>query len=230
MNPDVDAGTEQIWPPGTIQVLPTSVAVASVVSDSTDDDGDPAGTGALTLTVFGLDTDYNEVEETVTLNGVGAVTTTQTFLRVHRAYVLTAGSAGTNVGNISISVGGNLQAYIEASEGQTHITQFTVPANHIAVVEYYAITTGRVGNFDIQAQLQIRKLGEAWRSVSDAFPYEGGFALERPLILLPAKTDVRGIVTTDGTNQNLSMEYSGYLIHEDQAFWNTHQGSPFGTD
>ena len=50
--------------------------------------------------IFGLDADYNEVSETFTLDGSGTYTTTQTFLRVFRAYI-TGSSAPA--GNITIA-------------------------------------------------------------------------------------------------------------------------------
>jgi hypothetical protein len=52
------------------------------------------------LRIQGLDGSYNLAEETVDMDGTTTVTTTQTFLRVFRMSVETAGTSGNNEGNI----------------------------------------------------------------------------------------------------------------------------------
>jgi len=110
---------------------PTTAGVASVVSDDTnDDDGD---TGARTLSINGLDGNYNEITETVTLNGTSAVTTTATFLRVFRARVETAGTSAGAEGIITVSVGGNEIARLDpVYDNQTLQAAYTVPAGKTA--------------------------------------------------------------------------------------------------
>ena len=89
---------ETIWETGNDYPWQTAQATLDVVSDDTDDD--VAGTGARTLRIQGLDGSYNLVEETVDMDGTTTVTTTQTFLRVFRMSVETAGTSGNNIGNI----------------------------------------------------------------------------------------------------------------------------------
>ena len=158
MNPDVDSGREQVWPPGIIQVLPLvgGEGVASIVSDSIADD--LGSTGGEKLLVQGIDSSYNLIEESVDMDGTTPVLTILEFYRIYRAYFTQAGTGMENAGNISISIGGALQAYIELLEGQTHITQYTVPADHTLLLYYYAVNSGRIGNFDLAAQFQIRLL------------------------------------------------------------------------
>ena len=112
-------------------VYPTTAAVASVVSDdANDDDGD---TGARTLSIQGLDGNYNEITETVTLNGTSAVTTTATFLRIFRARVETAGTSAGAEGIITVSVGGNEIARLDpVYDNQTLQAAYTVPAGKTA--------------------------------------------------------------------------------------------------
>ena len=71
-------------------------------SSSADDDGAPVGTGALTLRIIGLNSSYVLASEDIVLNGVTAVETVATFLRVFAAYVLTAGTGLTNAGDIYV--------------------------------------------------------------------------------------------------------------------------------
>jgi hypothetical protein len=130
-NDDVD-GSEEMWELGTTRVLPTSPGALSVVSSSAEDDPDeatPPGTGCFTIVVEGLDSNYEEISEIIALTGTTPVASVGTdWYRVNRAYGVTAGSGQVNAGNITISIGGDAQAYIEANEGQTHQTHYTVPA------------------------------------------------------------------------------------------------------
>jgi len=218
MNPDADAGTEEMWPPGTIRVLPSAAAVASVVSDNVNDDA--AGTGLHTLRVEGLDVNYEEVGETVSMDGTTPVNTTQEFLRVHRAYSVEAGADGLNDGNISISVGGDLQSYIEAGEGQTHQTHYTVPADTTLFVDHYALSAGRQGAADLAILAQIRLLGSnAWRTISDINVYEGNYTNDKSITIIPAKTEVRQRIVSTANNVQASSVFSGYLVDND--FLNT---------
>lgn len=88
-----------------------------------------AGTGARTLTLVGLDSNYDEISETITMNGATVVTTSNSFIRIFRAYVATSGTSLTNDGNINITNNaGTVQlVYIPAGDGQTLMTMWTVP-------------------------------------------------------------------------------------------------------
>lgn len=170
---------------------PTTAAVASVVStDVNDDDGD---TGARTLSIQGLDGDYNEITETVTLNGTSAVTTTATFLRVFRARVETAGSSSGAEGVITVTVGGNELARLDPQyDNQTLQAAYTVPAGKKAYLYRIQATSTKdnkaamVGLFtrssDADSVFTVRQLVEVYRNnVVVDFP----FPLE-----IPEKTDI----------------------------------------
>ena len=125
-NTSVGTNFETITDLGGDQYYPTSAGVVSIVSsDANDDDGD---TGARTVEIQGLDGNYEEISETITLNGTSAVTTTASFHRVFRGKVLTAGTSGTNEGVITLSIGGNDVARISADNGgQTLMAVYTIP-------------------------------------------------------------------------------------------------------
>lgn len=102
-NPDVDTSEESVWPDGGTVPHPTVASVLKVSSSDANDTS--AGTGARTVFIKGLDGDYNEVSETVTLNGQTAVNTTNSYLYVNYFYVATVGSGGSNAGNINVGTG-----------------------------------------------------------------------------------------------------------------------------
>jgi hypothetical protein len=82
-------------------ILQRETAV-SISSSSTDDDGAPAGTGALTVKVYGYGRDLAAVTETFTMNGQTAVTGTELFMYVSAIEVLTVGSGAASAGDIYV--------------------------------------------------------------------------------------------------------------------------------
>src|SRR5210317_2657610 len=102
-NAVVGNSMETIWQQGGLYSYPPSASTTTVSSSNANDTS--AGTGARTVQIVGLDGDYNEISETIILNGQTAVTTTNSFLRVNRGVVLTAGSGGVNAGIIYVGTG-----------------------------------------------------------------------------------------------------------------------------
>jgi len=133
-NPDVDIASapEDVWAGGGIYgFYPTTAQSMEAVSTSTNDDYSPAGTGARTIQVYGLDSNWDLQEETVQMNGTTPVALSNTYIRIYRALVLTAGSVETNDGNITIRIVtvGTVAAYIMAGDGQTQQAVYTIPNN-----------------------------------------------------------------------------------------------------
>jgi hypothetical protein len=139
-----DAGTswEDVWENGGVYVwLTAAVTLEAISADANDDAG---GSGAQTITIEGLDANFDEISETITMNGTDPTTaTTKSFLRVNRAYVATTGTyAGTTLGGnagiitIRTSSGGATHALIDAegttAHSQTGIARYTVPNGKIA--------------------------------------------------------------------------------------------------
>jgi len=210
----VASTTQEMWPVGTAKVWPTTAAVASVVSSDAADTVN-FGTGTWTMTIEGLDANYDEISETISMTGLTPVLTTAEFLRINRMYGVTAGSSEANVGNITASVGGNAQAYIEAAEGQTHQTHYTVPNGHTLLVTSFTVRTGRMsGNVDLNVLSQIRlKNGgnEHWRSISDIYLYNNAHQNWSDVSVIPAKTDIRQVISSNTATQAVGV-FGGYLV------------------
>ena len=102
-NGDVDTSEESVWPDGGTIPHPTTASVLKISSSSANDTS--AGTGARTVAIFGVDADYNEVSESVILDGQNSVNTGHSYLYINRFYVTTAGSGGVNAGNINAGTG-----------------------------------------------------------------------------------------------------------------------------
>ena len=125
---------QTLWNQTGAYVFPSSAVTMSAVSSSASD--------TMQVLISGLDADYKSVAAIVTLNGTTPVTTTQTFLRINSALIL----SGNNVGNITISNGGTTYAYIEATIGITQACLYTVPAGFSLYLFRLDFTSGTVNN------------------------------------------------------------------------------------
>lgn len=218
---------EDIWEQTTAAVkpMPVSAAVCAIVSGSAEDDENeatPPGTGAWKIKVEGIDSDYTRVTEEVTLTGTTPVNTTATFIHIDRAYVTECGSNGTNVGQISGTIGGNAQFFIPASEGQTQQMQYIVPAGKKLILDSYHIGCGRMsGNVDLRIQFQINLYDstvnnnyQGWRVASDMYLFNGeNIAYEKGALVLPEKSMFRCQVFSTVATQ-VYAEVAGYLIDQ----------------
>lgn len=131
-NRTVDTSFETIWNDGGGYVYPSVSSVLSVSSSSALD--------TMNVLISGLNSDYVEISETVTLTGVSAVSTTQAFFRINSAVIL----SGSNAGNIFIKIGNTLHSYIEAEQGATQACVYTVPAGKSLYLLRIDITSGTV--------------------------------------------------------------------------------------
>jgi len=134
-NPDVNGEEETVWAQGGDFPYPTSAVTMFVSSTSANDAN--GGTGANSILIQGLDENYDEIEETVFLNGQTQVATQLAYLRVYRAFVTLAGTGGTSGGTIYVGSSGatggvpNTTVYSNLSFGnQTQIAAYTVPAGY----------------------------------------------------------------------------------------------------
>jgi len=150
-NPDIDDALETVWAQGGLYSYLASASVLKVSSSSTADAS--AGTGARTVELFGLDTNYDEINETVTLNGQTAVNTTNEFLRINRMVVRSAGTGGANAGviyagtgTVTTGVPANKYATIAIGDNQTVMALWTVPRGYTAYLLQTDITVATTQN------------------------------------------------------------------------------------
>lgn len=116
-NPSASTTAQTVWAvgSGTYAQLTTGTALEAVSGSANDA---AAGTGARTIRVQGLDASYLPFAETVTLNGTTPVALANTSaVAINSVQVLTAGSGGTNAGDIDIRTvsGSTVKTRIEAN-------------------------------------------------------------------------------------------------------------------
>ena len=192
-NSSIGSGAfETIWETGDDYPWQSTAVTVDVVSDDTNDD--VAGTGARTLKIQGLDSSYNLVEETVDMDGTTTVTTTQTFLRVFRMSVETAGTSGNNIGNISVTYtgGSDVAATITAGNGQTLMTLYTIPAGYTGYLLSMNISSGKDQEMDFKFIQRDNSVANAGFQTKQFLNVRGGqtTVIFNAINVIPQKSDI----------------------------------------
>lgn len=219
-NPSITStgGEETIWSKGGDIYWPSTATTLGVSSTNALDDGDTEGDGARTVKIFGLDSNYNEIDETLTLNGLTTVPSTKSFLRVFRSFVSSSGVSEFNVGTITISdsTGANVLAEIPAEDGQTQMAVYTIPAGKTFYTDQINFTTAiSQANKYAQIKFRTREFGTStWRTqfvnVLQSNRDTAKFDYPRKFL---EKTDLECRASTDATGTNLiSATFQGTLI------------------
>lgn len=131
-NPAVGAAYENIDTLGAATpYMPT--AAVSIEALSTNANDTAAGTGARTILVTGLNGNFDQQTETITLNGVGVVAGANQYIRVLKVEVITVGTyGGTNAGTITVrqSGGGTIFQRIEIGYSRSMSAHYCVPRGY----------------------------------------------------------------------------------------------------
>jgi hypothetical protein len=99
-------------------IFPTLGLNMTVTSNGVDD--------GVIIRILGLNSDYEEIGENITLNNVIPPVTTNQFFRINDV-IVTSGNASQN---IVIENGGVTYAQIDSGKGRNQASIFTVPANN----------------------------------------------------------------------------------------------------
>lgn len=104
-NAAVPTSEDTIWTLNTVAPNWAATATIAKLSSADANDDSPDGTGALTVSITGLDLNGRILTETAALNGQTAVTLANTYWRINEFKVLTAGSGGVNAGILYLGSG-----------------------------------------------------------------------------------------------------------------------------
>ena len=219
-NPDVNGEEETVWAQGGNMTYPTSAVTMFVSSTSVNDAN--GGTGANSILIQGLDENYDEIEETVLLNGQTQVATQLAYLRVYRAFVTLAGTGGTSGGTIYIGSSGatggvpNTTVYANLSFGnQTQIAAYTVPAGYTLYLDDINFTAAlSTANKTATCSFVSRTFGSnvfrtRFINVLQSNQLITKFEYPQPF---PEKTDLECRVSTNTTNNAIGASFQGVLV------------------
>lgn len=218
-NHDVDTTQVSVWPMPSLITFPAAVLQMTVSSSSANDTS--GGTGARTIVVQGLDANYNEVSETVTMNGQTAVTMTNELLRVNYAYVATGGSGNGAAGDIYIGTGtvtagvpATVYDVIKFDYNTTTTGSFTVPAGHTAYVSQGLFSSGQAGGSNqVQGRLLTRGIDNIRRTAAITTLNNGvaNYVFEYPVVV-PEKTTIEATAIGSSSNNACSSMFILLLV------------------
>ncbi len=189
-NDAVGTDKEDIWPPGDILQTLSAAETMDVVSASIDDDF-PAGTGAHTVLIKGLDNNFLEIQEILNLNGTTIVVTANQYIRVESCRVTAAGSGEENAGNITLtaSTAATIQCFVGATLNNDQQVQYTVPDNKFAIFTQFVMETQKDQQGFIN--LWLRFPGEVYALARNWNVYQSALVSPiRPPLAAPARTDI----------------------------------------
>lgn len=221
-NPSIPT-TETVISNGLTSAAPYMPATAQsieVVSTSANDAA--AGTGARSVTITGLDADFNEISQTVTLNGTSPVAVPIAMLRVYRTFVANCGTyGGTNAGTITVRVAGAGTAFVvlAVGAGQTQACHYTVPAGHTLFLRDVHMAVESTSSCDVKlkqrqnadvvaAPFAPARVAMEWDGVVGQIDYDYDCHFQ-----FPEKTDIwmTAVKNSNGTAK-VSSEFTYYLV------------------
>ena len=169
-------------------------------------------TGAGVIEIRGLDANYDEIMEHVILNGAVDVATTQSFLRVNRAYVVLAGSAGHNVAAVLIENNASavVWAEIRAAISQTEMAIWTVPDGFdMFMVSFFVAESN---NARQKVAVFARPEGGVFRPVSipvSVVASSAAFEYRLPVVFGP-RTDIEIRAIPDASNGKVDAAWEAW--------------------
>jgi len=166
-----------------------------------------SGSDTTDVTISGLDENYEEATETLTLTGTSPVSGTQTFSRVNRAFM--AGTE-TNVGDIHVKRGATIVTEIAAEMGQTLQCFYTIPAGKTGYL--MNINASASKNQVVDLFLFQRPFGGAFRVLSSISLNQGNQSIDFPVPLkLTEKTDI-DLRVKGSSNATISADFTLVLV------------------
>lgn len=207
-NFDIDQGTdhESVWTGGGVYPW-ASLATAQIIYCLSTSASDTA-----VLTIEGLDANYHEQTETVTLTGASAVTTSNTFIRVFRMTY----EDGANVGTITartVSASGTVVAQIDVGYAQTLMAVYTVPAGHTGYL--VALDSTIDSNKNAQLLMYHRLFGKPFR-IAHVAETSGHYRYDfHAPLRVPEKTDIDiRIDNVSGNDARVTANFDIVLIRD----------------
>jgi hypothetical protein len=170
-----------------------------------------SGSDTAVLNIEGLDANYNELTESVTLTGTSAVTTTNAFLRVFRM-TYDADNAG-DITARTVSASGAIVAQIDTGYAQTLMAVYTIPAGFTGYL--VALDATIDGTKTCQVLMYHRLLGKPFR-IAHIAEADGHYRYEfvAPLTV-PEKTDIDiRVAEVSGNGARVTANFDLVLIRD----------------
>jgi hypothetical protein len=193
----------------TQYVYPTAAVQLSIVSSSASD------TSAKSVLISGLDSGYNQISETKTLNGTSAVTTVNSYLRVNSIIMTNASNTGDITVTSSSPSAGNVVAKINAGVGRNQAALYSVPIGYTFYGTRYTGFGSEAGGATSYA-VWLAKTSNAVTGQSYTIaqsPYANTYLIQRVAPFVhAAQTDIQWQGYTGSGTHPLAVNVEGILI------------------
>ena len=163
------------------------------------------------ITVVGLDANYNQISETITLTTQTNNNSSNSFIRIFRVFV---SDGETNVGQISVQRDTTDVAVITAGYGQTLMAVYTVPAGYTGYL--YKGTCSAQSGADGTGNMFVRYFGQSSFRIGHSFEVSGAggqyvydFSFPIPI---PEKSDIDVRITTRSNNGRYTAAFDLLLV------------------
>lgn len=199
-----------VWNRTANYTFPASASVMTISSSATGDVGQ-------VVLVTGLDASYNQIQETLALNGQTAVSSTKSFFRVNDMLVLTDSPTGSiyfGTGTVTAGVPANVYGFIYAGDNQQLGGWYTVPAGHSLYIQGGSVNCS-LANQNKLVTLNFSTTVGGVRYSAAKIISSGGFQHYpyTPPLAVPEKSDLLDTATTtDASVSTVTANLSGILI------------------
>ena len=221
-NPNIHSiSSEDVWDGGGDYPYILS-ATTLTMSSSDANDVNTTGTGAWQVMIYGLNSSYVEITETVNLNGTTGVTTSNSFFRVNRMAVITAGSGGFNIGDLSLKNGVDTVGKILSGFNKTQMAIYTVPAAktlvimkmNLSAVPHLSSIGIKEGVFNLLIRVEngVFQLQRAWGFTSRNG--SSSIVTLEPGLKVVAKSDVKLRFNAHNRHTEPMGDINGYLVED----------------
>lgn len=187
VNTSIGTSFETVHPLGGIRNEIGSTAMTLKVSSSSGSDKDSGSKAARKVLIRGLNSDFEEVEDTINLNGTNLVESAVSFLRVNHFKVVKVGALDdVNVGDITVYKNDGTTALNQIPIGkcQASIAHYTCPTGQKAYITSYFINV--VGT--AETIIVVKKggsdglqSGKAWENKMSVVAKDSGQPYEMPV-------------------------------------------------
>jgi hypothetical protein len=205
--PNVATTSIPAWENASTYTPPASASTMNVASSN------PADT-AVTIQVNGLDSNYNAISETLTLNGTSNVVTSNSYLRLNSMVTV----AGNAAGNVTIKSGTTTYLQMNAGIGKSQNSWYTVPAGNTLWLSRAELSTNLsyAGTTFVTYQVQTTTSNGVVLTVLQQ-PFVGNFiALRSRPFPYTEKTDVQfQVKASANANTAVGVIIEGTLIQND---------------
>lgn len=197
-NPSIDATQQLIWRYGGLMTYSTTADIVGISSTSAGD--------TQNVRINGLDTDWNEVDVDVTLNGQNKVTLGTSLIRIHKVFNIDstdfAGDIYVYTSAATVTAGvpaptTTIRAYITNGDNQTLQAAYSVPAGKTGYIIFgkTSVASGK----DVVIKFYGRGFGSVFRvqHVVDVNSENYDYFFKVPLVM-PEKTDLEVRATQSG--------------------------------